>query len=333
MHLFDVNSADSGKLAFACRKLSGEMHLSDSHSENQKKIQLQKPTVLAVDDHESNLIALHAVLGSEYKIINALSGREAVSLVKSNPHVDVILMDIQMPDMDGFETASEIKRIPEASDIPIIFITAIYKEEPFIKRGYALGGVDYFSKPFDPEILKLKLGVYSSFRRRSAILKQREQQIRETEDLLRVGRKLSAVLESLPVGVLISDVQGRVCQINEQVSQICDQNHHADPNVYGEMLGWWDREGKMLSHSGPLTRVLTGGKQSQSEIITLNCKSGKQKRVLCSASPLLGLDRHIVGAVVVLQDITESKEIEADLQDRITRVVSVGIELEESTKH
>ena len=294
---------------------------------------LRKPVVLAVDDYEANLTALQAVLEEEYTLLLANSGAEAIRILKQTETIDVILMDIQMPDLDGFETAAAIKQIPSAKDIPIIFITAVYKEEPFVKRGYSVGGVDYFSKPFDPEILKLKVGVYSSFHQRSEFLKQREKQIEETEELLRVGRKLSAILESLPVGVLISDIEGRVCQINEQVARICDHEHPAHPDAYGEMLGWWDSEGKILSRSGPLFRAVHEGKSSHSESIEITCQSGKTKNILCSASPLLGLEGHIVGAVVVIQDVTESRRIEADLEERITRVVSAGIELEETVSH
>lgn len=123
-----------------------------------------KPKVLAVDDYDANLIALQAVLGSEYELLFANSGKEAISILLVNPDIDVILMDIQMPDMDGFKAATEIRKISWAKDIPIIFITAVYKEDSFIKKGYEAGGIDYFTKPFDPDILRMKLNVYSSFK-------------------------------------------------------------------------------------------------------------------------------------------------------------------------
>ena len=235
-----------------------------------------------------------------------------------------------MPGMDGFEAASKIRKLESAKEIPIIFITAVYKEEPFVKRGYQAGGIDYFSKPFDPDILKLKLKVYSSFRHTDKVIKEREKQMQETEELLRVGRKLSGILEGLPVGVLISDVEGRICQINEQVARICNHHQPSNSDSYGEMLGWWDQDGHMIASSGPLSKALHQGQVSHSESIEISCKSGAKKKILCSASPLLGLDGHIVGAVVVLQDITESMKIESELEERITRVVATGVELEES---
>lgn len=295
---------------------------------------IKKPKILAVDDYEPNLVSLEAVLGSDYELVFARSGAEAISYLLTNQtDIDVILMDIQMPEMDGFETASQIRKIGSAQDIPIIFITAVYREEPFVKKGYEAGGIDYFSKPFDPDILKLKLSVYASFRHRSKLVIEREKQIQETEELLRVGRKLSGLLEGLPVGVLISDVEGRVCQINEQVARICVNSQPSNPDSYGEMLGWWDKDGKMIANSGPLSKALHQGITSHSEALEIACRNGARKNVLCSASPLLGLDGHIVGAVVVLQDVTESRKIEIELEERITRVVATGVQLEESIKH
>ena len=135
--------------------------MSDSNPFPPKdKLPLQKTTLLLVDDQRSNLIALEAVLsGPEYNLILAQSGMEAIELVKRHD-IALILLDIQMPGLDGFETARRIKAMESGRDIPIIFITAVYKEDPFIKKGYEAGAIDYFSKPFDPELLKLKVSLY-----------------------------------------------------------------------------------------------------------------------------------------------------------------------------
>jgi CheY-like chemotaxis protein len=143
------------------------------------------------------------------QVLFAESGEEALALLAGRGDIDLVLMDVQMPGMDGFETAMQIKQMEGARDIPIIFVTAIYTEDPFIRRGYEVGGIDYFSKPFDPAILKMKVAVYSSFRLKAEFLRERERHIRESEELLRVDRKLSSVLDSLPVGVLIADPEGR----------------------------------------------------------------------------------------------------------------------------
>ena len=290
-----------------------------------------QPTVLVVDDKRSNQLALDALLSNEYRLIFADSGEQALSILRQQPHVDVILLDIQMPVMDGFQTATAIKRIEALRDIPIIFVTAVYHEDPHVKQGYAVGGIDYFSKPFDPEVLKLKLRIYAGFRTREYVLRQRERHLRESEELLRVGRKLSSVLESLTVGVLIADPSGRICQVTEEVSRILKAVEPAQADAYGEILAWWERAGKMFKdEGGPLARAIQEGETSHSEPTDILCLDGSKKTILVSASPLRGLDKRLVGAVVLVQDMTEPKKIEEALADRVTRLIGLSVELEET---
>jgi PAS domain S-box-containing protein len=205
----------------------------------------------------------------------------------------------------------------------------VFREDPHIKKGYAVGGVDYFSKPFDPDILRLKLRIYASFRTRETVLKERELHIRESEELLRVGRKLSAVLESLTVGVLIADVEGRICQTTEEVSRILKGG--TDDAFYGEVLDWWEKAGKTIKvEGGPLGRAIHEGRTSHGEPMEITCFDGSNKIILVSASPLRGLDNRLVGAVVLVQDVTEPKKIEQALAERVTRLIGAGVELEES---
>jgi PAS domain S-box-containing protein len=235
-----------------------------------------------------------------------------------------------MPGMDGFETAARIKQLDAHRDVPIIFITAIFTENPWIKKGYEVGGIDYFTKPFDPDILKLKVAVYSSFRLKVDFLRERELHLRESEELLRVGRKLSSVLESLPVGVLIADPDGRICQITEEVSRVLNTGS-TDADSYGELLGWWDTAGKMLKdRDGPLERALKRGLSSHNERVQIRRFNGAAKTIVASASPLRGLDGQIVGAVILIQDLTETKRIEEDLEKRVTNLISLGVELEQT---
>lgn len=290
-----------------------------------------KPRLLLVDDQHSNLVALWAVLPeTEYDLIFAHSGPEAIE-VAAKEDIALILLDVQMPEVDGFETARRLKQMERTRDIPIIFITAIYKEDPFVKRGYEAGAVDYFSKPFDPEILRLKVRLYSAFQHRSRLLKERERRIQETEELLETGRKLSAVLEALPVGVLVADTDGRVCQVNEEVARIWGIGERVGNDRYGDFLGWWGQAGRLIrAADGPMARVLATGDSARNELTRIQRFDGTSKVVLSSASALRALDGRIAGVVMVIQDVTEHKEIEQEMQQRIERLVSTGFELEQA---
>lgn len=290
----------------------------------------RKPRVLVVDDKYANHLALAAVLEDECDLLFAISGPEALKLLNSQASVDVILMDVHMPEMDGFETVKRIKAIEALRDIPVVFVTAVYQEDPFVKQGYAVGGIDYFSKPFDPEILRVKVAAYASLRLKAELLRQRERHIRESEELLRVGRKLSTVLETLPVGILIADVDGRICQSTETVAEILNYKDQLRSDLYGGMLEWWESTGQMMKdQNAPLARALKG-ESSPGKPMLLQCFDGNVKTVLVSASPLRGLEGKMLGAVVLISDLTEAKKMEASLAQRVANLINVSVEIEES---
>ncbi|HYL91277.1 MAG TPA: PAS domain-containing protein, partial [Burkholderiales bacterium] len=202
------------------------------------------------------------------------------------------------------------------------------------KKGYEAGGIDYFTKPFDPDILKMKVAAYASFRQRAIALAERERQVRESQELLRVGQKLSAVLRSLPVGVLIADTDGRICQATEEVSRIFKSAEPAESDSYAGILEWWDTSGRVIKDAAaPLSRALHLSESSNSEPVEITCLDGSTKTILVSASPLRGIGGRIVGAVVLIQDLTETTMIEKDLADRVTRLVGLGVELEQRAAH
>jgi CheY-like chemotaxis protein len=268
--------------------------------------------VLAVDDTPANLIALEAVLGRDYELVLAHSGEEAISILKKSIDVRLVLMDLQMPGLDGFQTAARIKKLRHMADTPIIFITAVYREDPFVRRGYELGAVDYFSKPYDPEILRRKVALHVSFREQAALLKERERQIKESETLLHAGRKLSALIETLPVGALVLDAQGKIRQVNEAVPRLWGAEGPLESECYGEVLRWWAKE----------SEGLTSGQSPDSQLLTIRCGDGTSKTLLGSVTPLRDLDHRIVGAVVILQDVTEPRQIQKDLEEKIAKVAA-----------
>ncbi|PZG44758.1 response regulator [Spongiactinospora gelatinilytica] len=116
--------------------------------------------ILLVDDREENLIALEAILSSlDIVPVRARSGEEALKALLSTEFA-LILLDVRMPGMDGFETAAHIKRRERTRNIPIIFLTVVDSAPDYAFRGYAAGAVDYLTKPFDPWVLRAKVSVF-----------------------------------------------------------------------------------------------------------------------------------------------------------------------------
>ena len=116
--------------------------------------------ILLVDDRAENLLALDAILSSlDQDLVAVRSGEAAVEAAEGGEFA-VILLDVLMPGMDGFETAGRIKERSRTPNVPIIFLTAAGAEPEFTFRGYAAGAVDYISKPFDPWVLRAKVSVF-----------------------------------------------------------------------------------------------------------------------------------------------------------------------------
>ncbi len=120
-----------------------------------------KITILLVDDREENLISLEEILEKEGRtFLRATSGNEALKLILKNEDIGLIMLDVQMPDMDGFEVAKLLKSNAKTRDISIIFVTAINREEQYILKGFETGAVDYLQKPLDMNVCKAKVNVF-----------------------------------------------------------------------------------------------------------------------------------------------------------------------------
>lgn len=144
-------------------------------------LHLPPAKLLLVDDRRENLLALEAVLeplGAE--MVLAKSGTEALRHVLADDFA-VILLDVQMPGMDGFETAALIKERERSRHIPIIFVTAISKEERYAFQGYNAGAVDYLTKPIDPDVLRSKVLVFVELYQKSRQVLFQQEQLREAE--------------------------------------------------------------------------------------------------------------------------------------------------------
>jgi PAS domain S-box-containing protein len=140
-----------------------------------------KVNILVVDDRVEGILAIQAVLDSpEYNIIAASSGSEALKHLLRDDFA-VIILDVQMPLMNGFETAEIIKTREKSKDIPIIFMSAINQDEQYVYQGYKVGAVDYLLKPFDPYILRAKVAVFVDIFQKKRLIKEQAQKIYENE--------------------------------------------------------------------------------------------------------------------------------------------------------
>jgi two-component system, sensor histidine kinase and response regulator len=150
--------------------------------------------ILLVDDQPANLMALEAMLqGLEQNLVKAESGREALKWLLSHEFA-VILLDVKMPDMDGFETAALIRQRDKSRDTPIIFLTAADKTHTEAVRGYAVGAVDYLVKPVVPEFVRSKVSVFVELAKKTELLRRQAEQLRESEHAARVLAETRAEL-------------------------------------------------------------------------------------------------------------------------------------------
>lgn len=186
---------------------------------------MKKINILLVDDRPDGLVTLGAVLDHpEYNLVKAQSGREALAQLLEKDFA-VILMDVQMPDMDGFETATIIKQREKSKNIPIIFMTANSKADHYISIGYSVGAVDYVLKPFDPLILKSKVGVFVDLYKKNILIREQSEALREIErrEQARVLRELESegrrryknLADAIPQIVFRSNPEGAIEYFNQ----------------------------------------------------------------------------------------------------------------------
>ena len=148
--------------------------------------------ILLVDDNENNLLSMEVVLENEkYAFYKATSGREALRILLKEEDFSLILLDVKMPIMDGYETAALIYQRDKLRHIPIIFITAHDYEEAAIFKGYEAGAVDFIRKPFNPEMLRSKVTVFTDLYRKNQLLQRQEEKLQAiNQDLIKLNQGL-----------------------------------------------------------------------------------------------------------------------------------------------
>jgi PAS domain S-box-containing protein len=205
--------------------------------------------ILLVDDRPENLLALEAILEPlEQKLLYAHSGEEALRQLLQHD-VAIILLDVQMPILDGFETARLIKQRERTKHIPIIFVTAISKDDEHVFRGYSEGAVDYVFKPFSPEVLRSKVAVFVELHEKTEQLRQQAEQLKEQElaELRRESEERYRFLaEAQPDQIWTATPNGELDYVNQRALDYFDTS-------FSERVaaGWTD-----VTHPDDLQRTM-----------------------------------------------------------------------------
>ncbi|AKJ08182.1 PAS domain S-box-containing protein [Archangium gephyra] len=208
-----------------------------------------RPAVLLVDDHPSNLQALEGVLEPlQVRTTQATSGEQALKCLLREDFA-VIILDARMPGMDGFETARLIRQRARHRDTPIILISAYHQDESSIIQGYVEGAVDYLAKPFEPEVLRAKVGLFVGLFEKDRELKERAARLREAQAEL-LAREHAALLEA---AVQRARLHGVFTQAPVAIALLQGPTHvytYANP-LYLRLVGRRDILGKPAREAHP----------------------------------------------------------------------------------
>lgn len=194
--------------------------------------------VLIVDDNENNLFSLRALITRylDVEVLEAGSGERALEIALENPRIDLIVLDIQMPDMDGFQTASMLKVRKRTRDIPIIFLTAAYKTDEFQQKGYAVGAADYLLKPIDDNQLINKISTYLRLIEKERELNRRLEQLvaERTRELDQAKAYLENVIGNMGEALLLLLPDGTIKAANPAACRMLD---YSEDDLRGMSIG------------------------------------------------------------------------------------------------
>ncbi len=295
----------------------------------------QEPVdILLVDDRPSNLVALKALLErADYNLILAGSGPDALAHVLRRDFA-VILLDVAMPGMDGFQTATIIKEREQSKLTPIIFITASVYDMEHIFQGYTVGAVDYLRKPVDTHAVRTKVGVFvEMYRQRKQIERQsarlreielREQRARrrQAEDALKESEELyQRTFEHAPIGIGHATPDGTINRANRK---LCDILGCPDAHVLGRSLVSFAAAGEQVGLERQLERLRSGDPLYRGEHQLVRAR-GAQSWVELTISPFRDpRSGELRQLLVVADDVTARKQGEIE-RSRLVRELQQGI--------
>ena len=194
--------------------------------------------LLIVDDNANNLFSLRTLVTThtDVEVLEAESGQQALDIALATPDIDLIILDIQMPEMDGFQTASMLKIRKKTQDIPVIFLTAAFKTDEFQQKGYALGAADYLLKPIDDNQLLNKISTYFRLieKERNMNRKLEELVTARTAELHEANQYLQGIIENMGEALLVLRPDGNIKSANPAACHMLD---YREENLIGMNIG------------------------------------------------------------------------------------------------
>ncbi|MGK3992541.1 PAS domain S-box protein [Sorangium sp. So ce1024] len=263
-------------------------------------------SILLVDDHRPNLIALEAVLDPlKQRLVTAQSGEEALEHL-TREEFALILMDVKMRGIDGFETAARVRGLDQARHTPIIFISGLPEDEERLYRGYGAGAVDYVVKPFNPDILRAKVAVFVELHRRAEQIKRQEAALRQLERQAS-DEVFRRIMDTSMMGLLFSDYEGRVIEANDSFLSLVG---YTRDDLKEGRLNWQQLsppEYEHVHHDAVNELNIHGvTKQFEKEYIR---KDGRRVAVLVGSARIESQRRNLTYVL----DISERKRAEANV--------------------
>jgi PAS domain S-box-containing protein len=276
-----------------------------------------RASVLIVDDHPANLVALEAILAPlGHELVMARSGEEALREILRREFA-LILLDVQMADMNGFETAAFIKQHPRSRHIPIIFITAVNRDAVHVFRGYSHGAVDYLVKPFDADILRSKAAVFIELYLRGEKLKLQQRLLHEREREAaerRSQERYRRLLDAMAQCIWAADAQGHVNYWNRSGLAYCGLTaSDVQEESFWQCLHPDDRADARANWEAGLR----SGAPFERQLRIKRAVDGSYRWHIARAVPEREADGTIVGWIATATDIDDQKQAEDALRKAI----------------
>lgn len=269
--------------------------------------------LLAVDDNPHNLFTLRALVEQhmDVAILEASSGTEALEIAQAQPDIDLVILDVQMPEVDGFETAQMLKLRKKTRDIPIIFLTAAFKTEEFQRKGYDVGAADYLLKPIDDNQFINKISTYFRLIEKERELNRvlEEQVAQRTAELAQAKQYLENIVKYMGEALLVLRPDGVIREVNPAA---CDMLGYSPRELVGMSIGdVFEEEGQEQAHAflGTWLEALIRTGALRDIDAAFIAKSGERIPILFSRTAVLNPDGDIDDIICIAKNMRGYRKV------------------------